>query len=199
MTSLVATVNFVIFVEVNFYPSYKRYFNLLNGDGSLSDVGKAYEKLLTVLKEELFYLGIQQVFVTIFAVVMIGELLIYLGLGFTSNMLGIFRVLCVGYGLYAIGNSLTLFLMYFSSNADALLSTAVLLVLNFLGTLFTLALPEVYYGFGFVLASAAFYLVSLQRLFSYTSRLDFYIFTKQPVFFIRKKGLLTRLVQRLEA
>ncbi len=198
MTSLVATVNFVIFVEVNFYPSYKRYFNLLNGDGSLSDVEKAYDKMITVLKQELFYLAIQQVFVTVFAVVMIGELLIYFGFGFTSNMIGIFRVLSVGYGLYAIGNSLTLFLMYFSSNGDALLTTAILMALNFFGTLFTLTLPEVYYGFGFVFASAVFYLVSLQRLYSYTSRLDYYIFTRQPVFFIRKKGLLTRLVQRLE-
>jgi uncharacterized membrane protein len=72
-------------------------------------------------------------------------------------------------------------------------------VLNFFGTLYTLTLPEVYYGFGFVFASAVFYLVALQRLFSYTSRLDFHIFTKQPVFFVRKKGLLTRLVQKLEA
>lgn len=199
MTSLVATVNFVIFVEVNFYPSYKRYFNLLNGDGSLSDVEKAYDKMITVLKQELFYLAIQQVFVTVFAVVMIGELLIYFGLGFTSNMIGIFRVLSVGYGLYAIGNSLTLFLMYFSSNGDALLTTSILMIANFFGTLFTLTLPEVYYGFGFVFASAIFYLVSLQRLYSYTSRLDYYIFTRQPVFFIRKKGVLTRLVQRLEA
>ncbi len=198
LTSLVATVNFVTFVEVNFYPNYKRYFTLLNGDGSLNDVEKAYDEMLTVLKQELFYLGIQQVFVTIFAVVMIGEILIYLGLGFTSNMTGIFRVLSVGYGLYAIGNSLTLFLLYFSSNTDALWSTLVLLVLNFFGTLYTLTLPEVYYGFGFVFASAVFYLVALQRLFSYTSRLDFHIFTKQPVFFVRKKGLLTRFVQRLE-
>lgn len=199
MTSLVASVNFVTFVEVNFYPSYKRYFNLLNGEGSLSDVEKAYEEMMIVLKQELFYLAIQQVFVTIFAVVMLGEILVYFGFGFTSNMVGLFRVLSVGYGLYAIGNGLTLFLLYFSSNADALLSTFVLLIFNFLGTLYTLTVPEIYYGFGFIFASAVFYLVSLQRLYSYTSRLDYYIFTKQPVFFEKKKGLLTRLVQRLES
>jgi len=199
LTSLMSTVNFVTFVEVNFYPTYRRYFALLNGDGSLSDVEKAYDEMMTVLKQELFYLAIQQVFVTIFAVVMIGELLVYFGLGFTSNMIGIFRVLSIGYGLYAIGNSLTLFLLYFSSNTDALWATVTLLVCNFAGTLYTLTLPEVYYGFGFVAACAVFYLVALQRLFAYTARLDFYIFTRQPVFFVRKKGLLTRLVQKLEA
>jgi uncharacterized membrane protein len=186
-------------VEVNFYHTYRRYFNLLNGDGSLSNVDKAYEEMLSVLKQELFYLAIQQVFVTVFAVVMIGELLVYFGLGFTSNMIGIFRVLCVGYGLYAIGNSLMLFLLYFASNTDALWAAATLLVGNALGTLFTLTLPEVYYGFGFVIGSTAFCLVALQCLFSYTSRLDYNIFSKQPVFFIQKQGLLTRLVRKLEA
>lgn len=199
LTSLTTTVNFVTSVEVNFYPTYRRYFSLLNGDGSLNSVEKAYEEMMTVLKQELFYLAIRQVTVTIFAVVMIGELLVYFGLGFTSNMIGIFRVLCVGYGLYAIGNSFMLFLLYFASNTDALWAAAALLVFNILGTLFTLTLPDVYYGFGFVIASLAFYLVGLQRLYSYTARLDFYIFTKQPVFFVQKKGWFTRLVRKLEA
>jgi uncharacterized membrane protein len=199
LTSLTTTVNFVTSVEVNFYPTYKRYFSLLNGDGSLSSVEKAYEEMMTVLKQELFYLAIRQVVVTIFAVVMIGELLVYIGLGFTSNMVGIFRVLCVGYGLFAIGNSLILFLLYFASNTDALWASAALLLFNLTGTMYTLTLPEMYYGFGFVIASALFYIVALQRLFSYTKHLDYYIFTKQPIFFVEKEGLLTRLVHRLEA
>lgn len=198
-TSLVSVVNFVTSVEVNFYPSYKRYFSLLNGDGSLSSVEKAYQEMMTVLKQELFSLAIRQVIVTVFAVVLIGELLVYFGLGFTSNMIGIFRVLCVGYGLYAVGNSLTLFLLYFASHSDALWATASLLVVNFLATLYSLSLPEVYYGFGFVVANVVFYLVALQRLFAYTARLDFHIFTKQPVFFVQKKGRFTRLVRKLEA
>lgn len=199
LTTLVTTVNFVTSVEVNFYPTYKRYFDLLNGDGSLSNVEKAYEEMMMILKQELFNLAIRQVIVTVFAVVLIGEILVYLGLGFTSNMIGIFRVLCVAYGLYAVGNSLTLFLLYFASNTDALWTSATLLVFNTLGTLYTLTLPEVYYGFGFVIASIIFYLVGLQRLFSYTTHLDFHIFTKQPVFFVQKKGWLTRVVQKLES
>lgn len=198
LTSLTTAVNFVTSVEVNFYPTYRRYFGLLNGDGSLSTVEKAYQEMMMVLKQELFYLAIRQVIVTIFAVVMIGELLVYIGLGFTSNMIGLFRVLCVGYGLYAIGNSLMLFLLYFASNTDALLAATALLAFNFAGTMFTLTLSEVNYGFGFVIASGIFYLVALQRLFSYTTHLDYHIFTKQPIFFVQKEGFLTRLVHNLE-
>ncbi len=198
VTTLVTTVNFVTSVEVSFYNKYRRYFSLLNGDGSLSNVEEAYKEMLAVLKQELFYLAIQQVFVTLFAIVMIGEILVYVGLGFTSNMIGIFRVLCVGYGLYAIGNSLMLFLLYFASNTDALWAATALLIFNAVGTWFTFTLPEVFYGFGFVVACTIFYLVALERLYSYTKRLDYHILTKQPVFFIRKQGLLTRLVRKLE-
>jgi uncharacterized membrane protein len=198
ITSLVTTVNFVTSVEVNFYPKYRLYLGLLNGEGSLGDIEKAYEDMVAVLKQELFYLGIQQVFVTIFAVVVIGEVLVYLPLGFTSVMIGTFRVLCVGYGAYAIANSLMLFLLYFASNEDAALAVLPFLLINILGTLYTLRLPESYYGFGFVVASLIYYLVAEVRLFAHIKRLDFFILTRQPVFIAKRKGFFTRLVSRLE-
>lgn len=200
VTSLVTTVNFVTSVEVNFYPKYRLYFNLLNGEGSLSNIEKAHEDMINILRQELFYLAMQQVFVTIFAIVVVAEMLVYFPLGITSIMVGVFRVLCIGYGAYAIGNSLMLFLLYFANNKDALLSVLPFFVVNFLGTLGTIiALPEIYYGFGFVAASAVYYIVAEVRLFSYTDRLDYYIFTKQPVFFVKKKGFFTRFVSKLDA
>ena len=198
VTSLGTTVNFVTSVEVNFYPKYQVYFGLLNGEGSLSDIEKAYEDMLTVLKQELFYLSIRQVLVTIFAVIVIGEVLVYLPLGFTSVMIGTFRVLAVGYGAYAIANSLMLFQLYFASNEDALISVIPFLLLNIVGTFLTLTLPEAFYGFGFVIASILYYLVAGTRLFAYIARLDFFILTKQPVFIAKRKGFFTRFVGKLE-
>ncbi len=199
VTSLVTTVNFVTTVEVNFYPKYRLYFSLLNGEGSLSNIEKAHEDMVGTLKQELFYLAIQQVFVTIFAIVLVGEVLVYFPLGITTVMVGVFRVLCIGYGAYAIGNSLMLFLLYFANNNDSLLAVLSFFVINVLGTLGTIALSEIYYGFGFVAASAVYYIVAEARLFSYTNRLDYFMYTKQPVFFVKKKGFFTRLVSRLEA
>lgn len=197
-TSLVTTVNFVTSVEVNFYPKYRLYFSLLNGDGSLGDIERAHEDMLIVLKQELLHLGIQQVFVTIFAVVVVGEILVYFPLGFTSVMIGTFRILCVGYGAYAIGNSMMLFLLYFASNEDAMLSVIPFLGINVLGTFFVLRLPESFYGLGFVLASVTYYIIAEARLFSYTARLDFFILTKQPVFIAKKRGFFSKLVSKLE-
>lgn len=198
ITCLVTAVNFVTSVEVNFYPKYRLYFSLLNGTGSLGDIERAYDDMLAVLKQELVHLAIVQIFVTIFAIVVVGEVLVYFPLGFTSVMIGTFRILCVGYGAYAIGNSFMLFLLYFASNEDALWSTIPFLVFSIFGTLYTLTLPDVYYGFGFVVAGLAYYLVAYQRLFVYTARLDFHILTKQPVFIAKKRGFFARLVGKLD-
>jgi uncharacterized membrane protein len=198
MTSLVTAVNFVSSVEVNFYPKYRLYFSLLNGNGSLSDIDRAYEDMMAVLKQELLHLGVIQIFVTIFAIIIIGEIMVYFPLGFTSVMIGTFRILCVAYGAYAIGNSFMLFLLYFASNEDALWATLPFMLLSIFGTLYTLHLPDTFYGFGFVVASVVYYLVADARLFAYTARLDFFILTKQPAFIAKKKGFFSRLVGRLE-
>lgn len=197
-TSLVSVVNFVTSVEVNFYPKYRLYFNLLNGEGSLSNIEKAFDDMLDVLKQEIFYLAVQQVFVTFFAITLLGEVLTYLNLGFTTGMIELFRVLSVGYGIYAIGNVLILFLLYFSDNVDALWSSAIFCISNALFTWYTINLPQAYYGFGFVLAGIILYMVSLRALFSYTERLDYNIFVKQPVFFIQRKSFFTRLADRFD-
>ena len=114
-------------------------------------------------------------------------------------MIGMFRVLCVGYGIFAIANCIMLFLLYFASNTDAMWAAISFFVFNAVGTFITIKLSDAYYGFGFVIASAIFYFIGLRFLFSYIDHLDFHIFTNQPVFFIKKKGFLTRLVERLEA
>ena len=197
-TSLVSAVNFVATVEVNFYPKYKLYFNLLNGEGSLSNIETAYNDMIDVLKREIFYLAIQQVFFTLLAITLLGEFLIRLNLGFTLGMQEMFRVLCVGYGIYAIGNVLILFLLYFSDNQDALWSSALFCISNVLITWYTIKTSQTLYGFGFVLAAVVLYIVSLRSLYLYTDKLDYHTFTKQPVFFVQKRSFFTRIANQLD-
>ncbi len=198
VTSLPSAINFVTSVEVKVYPKYRLYFTLLNGEGALSDVQKAEDEMLSVLKEELFFLSLRQIIFTIVSIVIIGEVIPYLQLGYTSVMIGLFRVLCVGYGLYAIGNSLMLFLLYFSNYGSALIASFAFVLINTIGTIYTITLSEVYYGFGFVAAGAAFYLLSLLYLNRHTKHVDHFIFSTQPIFFLEKQGILKQLVQRLE-
>lgn len=198
LTTLVTTINFVTSVETRFYERYRIYFSLLNESGSLGDIENAYKALITVIKQELFNLAQMQIFITVIAVVVVGEMLKTIGLGFTLNTIGVFRVLCIGYGLYAIGNSLCLFQMYVVNYRGALITTLSLALVNILATSATLFLPQNYYGFGFLLAGAAMYLAGWIQLSSFMRRLDYHVFSKQPVYDTEKPNLLARSIAWLD-
>ena len=197
-TTLVSTVNFVTSVEVNFYPKYKRYFSLLNEGGSLKDIEKAKKEMLITLKQELLYLSLRQIFVTIISVVLFNEFLNFIGVGFTTTMIGLFRVLCVGYAFYAIGNTMLLFLLYFAADRAAIYPAAALFFVNIIGTYLTLSLPQNFYGFGFVSAAFSMFVAGWWQLISFTHHLEYHIFCQQPIFLLPNEGFFTRLVRYLE-
>ena len=66
-----------------------------------------------VLNMELKYTAVKQLLTTALAISIGGILLKYLPLGFNDLMEGYFRTLCVGYGIYAIANTM---LLLFSLN-----------------------------------------------------------------------------------
>ncbi|MDO9545175.1 MAG: exopolysaccharide Pel transporter PelG [Pelolinea sp.] len=198
-TILVTTVNFVTSLEVNFYPKYKLYFSLLNKGGSLSDIEKAKTEMLIVLKQELLYLTLRQMFVTIISIIFISEILNLLGVGFTNTMIGLFRVLCIGYAFYAIGNTMLLYLLYFAADSAALFPAMTLFLVNAVGTFATLTLPANYYGFGFVIATFSMLVVGWWKLVSFTNHLEYHVFCQQPIFIKPTEGLLFRFLKWLES
>lgn len=126
---MITTINFTTSVETRFYPQYKTYFSLFNDGGALEDIESAESNMIRVLREELSYLAQKQLFSTLLFIVAGTLLLPKTALGFTAEMLGIYRVLCVGYALYAIGNSIMLIQLYFADNKGALFSAACFTVL----------------------------------------------------------------------
>ena len=197
LTILVTTVNFVVSVEVNFYPKYRSYYALFNDKGSAGDILQAGREMLAVLQSELWYTGLKQLFATGLAVSLGGVLLPMLPLGMTDRMLGYFRVLCVGYGLYAVGNTALLLLLYFTDYAGAL-RCAVLFAASASGfTLLSMPGDQAYYGFGFLAGSALFFLAAVLRLDWFTRRLPYFILSRQPITAGKTSGPFTRLGRRL--
>ena len=193
LTILITTVNFVVSVEVNFYPKYRNYYSLFNDKGEIKDILQAGNEMRKVLNMELKYTALKQLLTTALAI-SIGQLLLtYLPLGFNDFMEGYFRTLCVGYGLYAIANTMMLILLYFTDYKGALFATGMFAACTTTFTCVSLFFPQVYYGFGFLLGSAVFFLICTLRLGYFIKKLPYYILSVQPIVAEDKTGFFTRL------
>lgn len=121
-----------------------------------------------------------------------------LPLGFNNLMHGYFRTLCVGYGLYAVGNTILLILLYFTDYKGAVLASGLFAGVAGLATAVSLLLPQQFYGFGFLLGAAAFFIVALLRLDTYTANLPYRILSQQPIVATDKTGRFTQLGRMLD-
>lgn len=198
LSILVTTVNFVVSVEVQFYPRYRTYYSLFNDGGVVGDITAAGEEMLAVLNRELFYTALKQLFTTAGVISLEALVMGYLPLGFNDLMHGYFRTLCVGYGLYAVGNTVLLILLYFTDYKGALGAA-----LSFAGaaaglTALSLRFDPAYYGFGFLAGAAVLFLTALLRLDRFTRNLPYRILGQQPSWPRKRPGAFTRLGLFLE-
>ena len=193
MTALMTTVNFVVSVEVNFYPKYRNHYSLYNDKGTIKDILQSEKEMLDTLKTEIFYTALKQLLFTAACIALGGYLLDLLPLGFNEIMRGYFRTLCVAYGLYAIGNMLMLILLYFTDYKGTCVTTAIFAISTILLTLVSLLFSNVYYGFGFLIAAMIFVIVTALRLDYFTKKLPYYILSVQPLVAEDRSGFFARL------
>ena len=88
-------------------------------------------------------------------------------------MHGCLRTLCAGYGLYAVGNTVLLILLYFTDYKGALGAAAAFAVLAGGGTALSLRFDPAFYGFGFLAGAAVLFLAALLRLDWFTRNLPY--------------------------
>ena len=122
----------------------------------------------------------------------------YLPLGMKEDMLGIYRVLCIGYAFYAVGNCGMLIQLYFADNKGALISGTSFMLTSII---FTLALKNQsvkYYGVGFLAGGVVFAFVSLFLLRLFLKKLIFHVLCNQPIVAEETSGYMTKLGLRFE-
>lgn len=190
LTVLVTTVTFVVSTEVRFYPAYRNYFDLFNGTGSIDEMSKADIRMRRVLGQELSFI-VQLQFYTTLAMVAVGpSILHFLPVGFNDLMDGYFRILCVGYGAYALGNVMMLLLLYFADDHGAFAASILFAAGTTGAAVVSLAFPSWYYGFGFAFGSLAYFLFCWWRLNRYTKHLAYYVLSARPMQTDGKRGFL---------
>lgn len=199
LTVLMTTVNFVVSTEVNFYPRYRQYYDLFNGTGSITEIDLAQEEMLTVLDHELANLSRKQLLLSA-AVISLGPTVLEtLPLGFDSSMDSYLRILCVGYGAYAIANAVMLILLYFADYHDGAIATGIFAITTTIFSIIGLFYPTDFYCYGFA-AGAIFYLMSAWFfLYRYTENLPYTILSVQPLAATEDGRTLSKLADKLNS
>jgi len=201
---LITTISFVTSVEVRFYPEYRQYYSLFNDGGAIGDIDAAEDRMVKVLSRELTYCGYRQIVSTILFVVFGGFIMDILPLGMMDLGKGIFRTLCVGYGLYAIANAMMLVLLYFEDYRGSVLATgAFALVANAVTVWQAVFGDTAYYGLGFMAGAIVYFLIVLARMEWSTRRLPYLLLGRQAAYapaaagvFTRIEGVFTRIDRR---
>ncbi len=196
---LITTVSFVVSVEVNFFPRYSNYYGLFNNKGAIKDINLAEQEMLEVLDRELVYLGCKQIFTTAIFVIAVPKILGIIFPGLSSLSLSIYKFLCIGYGVYAVANSMMLIELYFEDYKGALIgsvlfsftSTVLSIAQNLIGTTDS-------FGVAFFVGSIIFYFFTLIRLSWYTKRLPYYLLSRQSIVKTKENGYFVRLSQKMD-
>ena len=179
LSTIITSVSFVAILEPNFYKKYSKYFKLINSSGNYKELHSAKKEMIFTLKVELRNLIIRQIVITLLFVIVISKILSDINIGMTQSMIEIFKVLCVGYSLQAIGNVILQLQLYFADNKGAFITSIVFFVVTTLGTILTLFLNVAFIGIGVMLGGTAMSIVGEKRLENYLDNLEYNVLNKK--------------------
>lgn len=124
-STIPAMIYFITTFETGFYETYHEYLHQLNDGGRTKDVDSARERMIQCIQAGMRNFAVIQI-VSCMLFITVGSLLLsVMNIGMTETMLQVFRMFCVGYSLYAIGNVLLLLQMYFINERAAAVTASI--------------------------------------------------------------------------
>lgn len=178
-STIITSVTFIAILEPNFYKKYSKYFKLINSSGSYEQLHIAKKEMIDTLKIELRNLIIRQIVITLLFVIVISKILSDINIGMTQSMIEIFKVLCIGYSLQAIGNVILQLQLYFSDNKGAFITSTAFLLVTTIGTIISLFLGSAFIGIGVMLGGMVMSVVGIKLLEKYLNDLEFNVLNKK--------------------
>jgi uncharacterized membrane protein len=187
---------FVVSMETNFYERYSTYFCYITQKGNFREIDDARKDLLQILWFELRQIiEFQLVFSLVFLA--LGNYMLSWS-GITYSQVNMYNVLLFATFFTGVLQLLMILLLYFDYQKDAIKMAALFVSSNFIfGLIGLLWWGDKSYGFTFFLAASLSLLYGFMRLNHFCSRINYYIFCAQPVFYRPPHGLLTRLAKLL--
>jgi len=195
LTIIPTSVLFLVYVETEFYDSYKQYFQAVRGGSTLAEIVTARKAMVQMMYRHIVYLLEIQVLITVTSIVLANQ--IFVALGFSILLVDIFRITALAALCVAIMLVVLLMLLYFEARLDALLVSAVFFVANLVLTAAFIPLGSAYLGLGLFLSALIALLMSIVVLSYYLKRLEYTTFTRQQYFAQPEKGIFVSLADYL--
>lgn len=181
-TNISASILFISRVEMYFNERYHGYSEAVIG-GRGMDIDNAKKRMFYQLATELLHLVRAQFVISIILFFLF--MLFLPQFGFEGLVMQIYPCLAVGYFIWFVLSAAVIFQYYFNDLNGALLSSVVMLVCTFLGSLVASRLQPVWYGLGLTFGTLAGFTVAYVRLRIIEKNLDYHIFCNGN---IMKKG-----------
>ena len=172
-TNISATVIFITHVEMHFHEKYKLYSEAVIG-GKKSDIESAKRRMFRQLGNELMNLMRVQFIISV--VIYLLCIVILPQFGFAGAVMQIYPCLAAGYFILFLMYAAILFLYYYNDMAGAVMTTVSFCGVTLLCSIFSMRLPEIWYGLGVVLGSFTGWTVAYMRLRWVERHLDTHVF-----------------------
>lgn len=196
MTILPMLVQFVVSLEVNFCGKIRMYFDLILYGGRLSEIRAAKNDMEKVLYRELAHMVEIQMIVTVISVTFLGNVLQKMGLD--GEMVDIYRILCFGYCIYGFVKCMIIILLYFDDRAGACAGAVIFAAGSIVFTGITMRMGTNVWGSGFLGGGIAASVFVMLRLRYYLKNLEYYVFSRQPLFEVEENGVFKRMGEKFE-
>ena len=178
LSNISVLVIFVVNVETKFHTAYKAYCESIIGAGG-KDIRRAKQKMIETLRRETIYIIQIQCFVNI--VVYIAALVIFPRIGIEGVGLSMYPVLSIGYLLLYLVQCFMIYLFYIDDQKGAPLVGIAFFAGTFLGSLVSVHFPPSFSGLGLVFGASCGFTVAFFRIRYKLINLDRHIYGRGKI------------------
>ncbi len=191
LTIIPSLVLFLVFVETDFYNSYKNYFQKANGAETYKKINLAFLKMKKVLNYNLFYSFEVQALITLTAVLLAKPIFKFLKLNYVIR--NIFKITAVGSLFNILFFTIMLILLYFELKKRAMLVAACFFFSNLIFSFYLKDKGVEYFGYGFAISSFITFCLSFILYKSFMNKINYITFARQPIYIKVETGIFVKL------
>jgi len=195
LTIIPTMVLFIVSIEIEFYDTYKKYYSLVNGNGTYRQILIANKEMRRSLYRQIAYTFEIQALLS-FTLILTAPQLFYI-FGGPVIVRSIFQVCAIGALFNIFVFVIMLIMLYFESRIRAVAITVCFFTTNTLFTLFFIPYGLEYYGYGFMLSSITTFIFSATIAIQFLKSVDYVTFARQPLFHENRTYFFTWLADTL--